>query len=323
MIKLIMIKNVENEQPTFSHQQRSPTTPFCFYETLGYPIPTNQTPFSYDPTHLNASKENQHKNQNSDALLSPLAHSNTYSSSSRSTKNPYLEDFLHFIQKYEPLYRQLPFIHAIYLANSITFNALKSSSDIDLFIITEPKRLRLARLRISGIMLLFHIKRTKSKSCKKFCLSFFIDTNSQNLEPLLLSDHDLYLPYRISHLVPLYLQNGQANIYSDNLRIQRFLPNRTPQQHIFLKLPIVKGRGAIKAIVEILHRGWRGNFCEWLVQKFRFPLINYKTKKNPDLHKGIITTKSILKFHHDKRQHYSNLIFGKKSHYTPQNIVSN
>lgn len=52
-------------------------------------------------------------------------------------KNEYMDEYVAFIQKYQRLYRSIPFIHSIYLCNSITFNGLHDDSDIDIFIVTK------------------------------------------------------------------------------------------------------------------------------------------------------------------------------------------
>lgn len=158
-------------------------------------------------------------------------------------------------------------------------------------------------------MWIFGIKRKKSDSAQKFCLSFFVASDHQNLESLLLDDHDVYLPYRIAHLIPLYLQDNKATIYQHNPRVQNFLPNRSSKQHIFLGNTVSHGRGIFKKFLEVCFFAQRGNMREDLLQKIWSILIQKKIKKNPDLHQGVIYTSYILKFHKDKRKEYSELIF--------------
>ena len=138
-------------------------------------------------------------------------------------KNDYLDEYLEFISKWSFLYRNFPFVKEIYLANSISFNALNSSSDIDIFVVSKCNRVWIARLFMSFFMLLFCIKRTKNKVAKRFCLSFFVDEYNKNLEPLLLSEKDIYLPYWVVHLVPLYAENFPS-IYKSNFWVKKYLP---------------------------------------------------------------------------------------------------
>lgn len=280
---------VKNDHQTLTKPRNwsdKTTAPFSFYEVMNYPIPDKTSPFS------------------------------------RSQKNPTLESYLTIIRKWQWIFRYLPFIEQVFLANSISFNATKQTSDIDLFIITKPKRLRTARLITSVLMQLLGIKRTSTNSVQKFCLSFFISSDKQSLQDLLLSEQDLYLPYRIAHLVPLYDQNEKQNpesvssfwqsFYEQNLRVQNFLPDRTPQQHIFINLTTKQGRSRLKKFFEIFLIWKIWNFLEQQIINIRTPYIQKKIDKNPDLHRSVIFTIQMLKFHHDKRAEISQKLYDSK-----------
>lgn len=157
-----------------------------------------------------------------------------FSGFSWSEKSEKLDEFLFFIQKWNWIYAQFPFVKQIFLANSITFNALKSTSDIDLFVVVQKERIWTARLFMSIIMAIFQIKRSKKSEYKKFCLSFFVDEEHLNLENLLLDEKDIYLPYRIAHLVPLYQEQRNDCVFKQNTWITRFLPYFPKKQVIFL-----------------------------------------------------------------------------------------
>ena len=87
----------------------------------------------------------------------------------------------------------------------MSFNGLHADSDIDLFVVTQERRVWLARFFMTLMMWVYSIKRSGKITRKRFCLSFFVDRNNQNLESLLLHKRDIYLPYWIAHLVPVYL----------------------------------------------------------------------------------------------------------------------
>ncbi len=140
----------------------------------------------------------------------------------------------------------------IFLANSLTFNALKADSDLDLFVITTKGRIRTARLFMTAMMLLFGVKRTSNMGRKKFCLSFFIDEKHIELEKLLLHEQDVYLPYWIAHLVPWYQEQRTEIMFQKNSWVSRFLPYFQSQQMITLGLPIETGKGLWKSFWEFL-----------------------------------------------------------------------
>ncbi|MDO4713453.1 MAG: hypothetical protein Q4B28_02100 [bacterium] len=188
---------------------------------------------------------------------------------SRSMPSPHLKSFLDYIRRYQRLFAYCPFVQEVYLANSMTFNALTANSDIDIFVIAKEGRVRLARAYMSMIMWILGIKRSRSRSSMRFCLSFFVTPSASNLHPLLLHNRDLYLPYWIVHLVPIYLLEGKASIYASNQRVQTFLPFWQAEQQIFLPLIPRQGRHWLRQLREALHWGWIGNFWESCLQILR------------------------------------------------------
>lgn len=275
-------KYVKSEQQNLNNSRNwsnKTTAPFSFYEIMNYPIPDSNSSFS------------------------------------RSEESPHLKSFLQIIRQRQRIFRYIPFVETVFLANSLSFNACKETSDIDLFIITKPKHLRTARLLTSLVMAIMGIKRNSKTSAKKFCLSFFISSDLKSLQSLLLNEQDIYLPYRIAHLVPLYDQNEKSdfssnwqNFYQQNLRVKEYLPNRTPRQNIFLNLTIKQGSSTFKKTIEKLTSNKFWLFIENLIIKLRTPHIQKKIDKNPDLHHWVIYTNQILKFHHDKRAKISQKI---------------
>lgn len=224
-------------------------------------------------------------------------------------KAPLMSDFLSFIKKRNRLFSNFPFVKEIYLANSISFNALHKDSDIDLFVITEKQKIWTARLIMSLLMAFFHIKRNKKTEYKRFCLSFFIDEENIDIEHLLIDEKDIYFPYRIAHLVPLYQEHKTDAFFKKNIWIHRFLPNLPPKQNIFLGNDLVEGRGIFKNIIEFLLKGkiWIG--LEIVIKKIWTKRIQDIKKKSPEIHHWIIVKEGILKFHYDKRKKYSDLFF--------------
>ena len=297
--KIGNVKNGAQKLQSNIRAERGTLSPFCFYEALGYPIPLNSSVFAYQQK-INPEKSGE----NSDFW-------SHWIDFSRGKENPYHKEYLTFIKKWSWLYKQFLFVDAIYLANSITFNALHANSDIDLFVVAQERRVWLARFFMTLMMWVYSIKRSSKTTRKRFCLSFFVDRNNQNLESLLLHKRDIYLPYWIAHLVPIYLYRW-ALIYSQNLWVQNYLPHWSPQQHISLEMHPSQGRGLFRKIIEICFYWWIGDFFEYCIQKIWSLRIRYLIAKKPELHRGVLYTKSILKFHNDKRNRYSELIFSRR-----------
>ncbi|MGA1046495.1 MAG: hypothetical protein ACO3UU_00645 [Minisyncoccia bacterium] len=93
------------------------------------------------------------------------------------------------IIKYARLLISIPYIKGIFLAGSSSFSTgnAKQSSDIDIFIVTDPNRMWFARFELTIITQLLGIRRAGDLEENRFCLNHYITAN--NLERL---DHTLY-----------------------------------------------------------------------------------------------------------------------------------
>ena len=104
-----------------------------FYEIMNYPVPKNaEIFFQYS--------EAEHRNINK--ILKNLDIKNSEYKFSRDKKSEYMDEYLQEIKKLKTTFQSIPFVQQIFLCNSISFNALDKNSDIDLFIIAEPGRIR-------------------------------------------------------------------------------------------------------------------------------------------------------------------------------------
>jgi hypothetical protein len=229
-------------------------------------------------------------------------------------KNPYIDDFLKYINKYKRLYRSIPFIQSIYLCNSITFNALHQDSDIDVFIVTKKWGLWRARLRSTVMFFLFGLKRgwVRGKK-KKFCLSFYVTHTHQNLYNIMLPQNDIYFIYWLAHLVPLY-QEGPENIYKHNTWLESALPNFPGRHCIDIWLQPTSGKTIFKKIAEFLAGGIIGKGSELIIKLVRLPIVIYKTKQLKERGWGIVVNNNMLKFHMDirKKIHLLYIMYKKK-----------
>ena len=108
---------------------------FRFYRIMNYPLPKHKEYFAYK-----------------EKIKIDLSQKSEFS---RNNKNPNMEEYVGFIDNFGFLYKNFPFVKEIYLANSITFNALKNHSDIDIFVISETNRVRLTRLFMSCMMFIY------------------------------------------------------------------------------------------------------------------------------------------------------------------------
>ena len=255
-----------------------------FYEIMKYPMPENSEFFEYW-----AKKEKTSQTLNQDF--------------SRKEKNKYLETFTTKIDKFWDLYRSLPFISEIFLCNSITFNSLKEDSDIDIFIIAKKNKLRRARFFSELYFTILWQKRFKKHKKQKFCLSFYTREDNTNLYQIMLKNKsDIYLWYRLAHLVPLYQEEKNYDwIYKKNPRFGAMFPNHPQKYCINIWTKLFAWKSIFKTIIEFLFWWLFWKLIEKLIKYIRKPILRYKTKKLWDKWKWIIINDKMLKFYEDKR----------------------
>jgi len=121
-----------------------------------------------------------------------------------------MEHYHHFYRKlkisrhFSAIFKLFPAVEMIALANVIGSYNLRDNGDIDFLIVTKPRRLWLSRLFCTGLAKLLHSRPTKNTKRDKICLSFYLSTDSLNLDRLRLGQSDPYLDYWPGQLVLLY-----------------------------------------------------------------------------------------------------------------------
>lgn len=120
-----------------------------FYDIMGYPVPSRSQVFELDEYDRFDPQSNPETEQD-ESFIDPKF--------SRDNCNIHMSDYLDIIHRYRRLFRSIPFVKHIYLCNSITFNALKPTSDIDILIVCKHNKIRLARFFSVLLFTLFGIR---------------------------------------------------------------------------------------------------------------------------------------------------------------------
>lgn len=267
-----------------------------FYEIMDYPVPKNLELFFQFSDTENTNK--LLKNTNEDISLNWF---------SRDKKSKYMDEYLKEIKRLKSTFQSIPFVEQIFLCNSISFNALDENSDIDLFIIAEPERIRTVKFRSMLLFALKWAKRFWKKIRKKICLSFFITSDSQNLYSISLSSLDIYLAYRIAHLVLIYQPDEKENnsFFESNKWVKGILPNYQEKQTISLWIEPFKWNTKFKNTMETLWNWILWNIFERIIKHIQKSIIRLKRIRNPTWNKDVITSDTMLKFHQDIREKIS------------------
>ena len=269
-----------------------------FYEIMNYPVPKEaELFFQFSDT----------QSTNENKLLKDSKKEYTKNIFSRDKKSEYMDEYLKEVKRLKSVFQSIPFVEQIFLCNSISFNALDKNSDIDLFIITKPWRIRTVKFRSMILFALKWAKRFWKRSRKKICLSFFITSDSQNLYPISLPTLDIYLAYWISHLVLIYQPNDTLNnsFFENNKWVKWILPNYQEKQTISLWINPFSWNTKSKNIMEALWNWFLWNIFETLVKSIQKAIIRLKISLNPIWNKDVITSDTMLKFHQDIREKVS------------------
>jgi hypothetical protein len=111
--------------------------------------------------------------------------------------------------------KRFPFVRAVFVTGDLSKNSTHKASDVDFFIIAEPRRLWIAR----ALLILF--KKVVLLNRKKFfCLNFFITTDS-----LECTDRNLFTAIEIGTLKPLYNSALFQRYLEANIWIRSYFPN--------------------------------------------------------------------------------------------------
>ena len=194
-------------------------------------------------------------------------------------------------QKYIQYIAWIPGIEMIAVCNSVAFYATHKDSDIDLFVITQEKRLWIVRSFMTVIFFILGVWRKGSDIREHFCLSFFITTKALDLKNIAIPD-DIYLMGWIHTLKP---------IINHNHTYERFLEANNDW---------VKLTGAEKiANMQYIQthkdvRWWTSIILDILEQYLQYFLFPRTLKRYKQLGKPwwVILSEHMLKFHdQDKR----------------------
>lgn len=269
-----------------------------FYEIMNYPVPKNsELFFQYSDT----------ERTNANKILKDSTENENLNWFSRDKRSEFMDEYLQEIKRLESTFQSIPFVEQIFLCNSISFNALDKNSDIDLFIIAEPGRIRTVKFRSMILFTLKWAKRIWKKIRKKICLSFFITSDSQNLYSISLPSLDIYLAYRIAHLILIYKPDEKTNnsFFESNKWVKWILPNYQEKQAISLWISPFSWNTKFKNIMETIWDWFLWNIFERTVKHIQKAIIRLKRMRNPIWNKDVIVSDSMLKFHQDIREKVS------------------
>ncbi len=188
-------------------------------------------------------------------------------------RNERQERALHFHRKakrYSNFISKFPFVRGVCISGSLSKGTMDKDGDIDYFILTEPKRLWIART----FLVLF--KKTFLLNSKKyFCVNYFVDTDH-----LSIPDRNLFVATEISFIRPMVNGKLYVDFMEENHWTKLFYPNR--EKHSVNETADL-ANGFVKRNVEKM---LSGKFGEWMDEKFLRLTLKRWEKKFPHLEKA-------------------------------------
>lgn len=106
----------------------------------------------------------------------------------------------------------IPGLLMVWVGNSLSMNAWKKTSDIDLLIVTQENRMWLVRILVTIIFSITKQRKTHSQHAGKFCLSFFCTDKNLNFWNFTLWQ-DIYLYFWILHFKPILNYNKTYELF--------------------------------------------------------------------------------------------------------------
>lgn len=205
------------------------------------------------------------------------------------------------------IFKIVPWIKMIAVGNIIGTHNLKQESDIDLFIITEDKRIWLTRFFCAGLMKLLGLRPKEGKEQDKICLNFYVSTKAMDLKELMLQTdkgNDVYFIYWLVGLAPVYdIGSVYKRFINANNWVKEYLPNWSCLGRIKTEKQGDTDKGFFlfyHDIVDLLLGGLEQNVGKFQLKKMPSDL---KEMMNKDTR--VVVNDQILKLHvKDRREEY-------------------
>jgi len=207
-------------------------------------------------------------------------------------------------RRFIKILRLAPFIKMVAVCNSLAFSNAGDYSDIDFFIITQKKRIFLARLWANFLPKILGRRPTKSDTQDKLCFTFFISEDKLNIEDLQCNHPDIYLAHWVTQIFPIYdpYKLYQAFI-KNNVWVAKYFPNfrhndmndrRKVGKNFFVRLSCF--------FIGLGYRSFWGDWQETIARKFQLFFLPYHLKKLANQDTRVVISDQVLKFHDNDRR---------------------
>lgn len=202
------------------------------------------------------------------------------------------------------IYRFIPFVKMVAVCNSLGYSNAGEKSDIDLFVIARHNTIWLARFFTILVVKFLHMRPTEDNKQDAFCLSFFIDEDHLNIINSRMGHDDIYYPYWISNLVPIYNSDGIYERFLEaNKWYKDYLPNSYSNQFSKVVSDTKISKIFSRLFLFLIHPPFFKRWIYNLYRRLQVRIIDKNLKSLINIDTRVIVNEQMLKFYsNDNRE---------------------
>lgn len=188
-------------------------------------------------------------------------------------------------------FKLLPSVKLVAVSNLIGHHNLRNESDIDIFIVSSPRRLWLARFFCTGLMKIMRKRPTKQCKRNKMCLSFYASIDGLEMETLRFKPSDPYFDHWFLGLYPIYDEDKYlAYLRFKNPWLREVFPNS-----LLLKEKFSSDYFQRRLVEKIFFAV--GDLLNILVKKIQLFIMPKTLKNLANKDSGVLISDSVLRFY--------------------------
>ncbi len=201
-------------------------------------------------------------------------------------------------RRYLPFIQFVPFVRMVGVCNTLAINNATSESDIDLFIVARKGRLFFVRFLTLLLFAFLGVRRHGNKIAGRFCLSFYCDETAMDLEKIQSGHEDVYLPYWVLTMRPVYGREAYEKFARDNVWISRYFGRTLSLAKDYWNPNVLRFFAWLK---EFLWRGRLGDHIERILMTSQMKRHKRNVSRLPD-GASVVVNEHMLKFHNIDRR---------------------
>jgi hypothetical protein len=116
-------------------------------------------------------------------------------------------------RRWSRIFAALPAVELVGVGNTLAYDNARAESDIDFFIVTAPGAIWRTRFFCAAIAALFNLRPLPNDNRDKLCLSFFVTTDSLDMQAFAIRRDDIYMHYWTRQMLALAGNSATAELF--------------------------------------------------------------------------------------------------------------